>query len=79
MSWVKRARILPKGDVLVACAQAIFEEDLMHMCLSRSSYLYRFVFGRRPHGMHGFPEPWLDRMPLGVFCCLFAGMVVLRP
>lgn len=51
----------------------------MNLHVSRSSDLYRFMFGERPRGMHGFPEPRLDTMSLGVFVCLLVVMAILRP
>ena len=47
--------------------------------LSRSSRLYKFVFGRGWGWLEGFPEPRNGRISLGLFGGLFLVMSFLRP
>lgn len=47
--------------------------------LSRSSWVYRFVFGRYNWRMDGFPEPQSDKISLGLFGGLFLFMLIMRP
>ena len=47
--------------------------------LSRSSRLYKFVFGREEGKLEGFPEPRGDKIPLGLFLGLLVAMLVMRP
>lgn len=46
--------------------------------LSRSSFLYKFVFGQEWR-MDGFPEPRNDRISLGLFLGLVLFMIFMRP
>ncbi|MEX0918000.1 MAG: hypothetical protein WDZ93_02500 [Candidatus Paceibacterota bacterium] len=50
-----------------------------HYTLSRSSRLYKFVFGAEEGQLEGFPEPKNDRISLGLFVALLITMVVMRP
>ncbi len=51
----------------------------MSLSLSRSSELYRFVFGTKSRWfVHGFPEPRSARISSGLFAGLFASMLFIR-
>ena len=47
--------------------------------LSRSSRLYKFVFGKSEWKLEGFPEPRNSRIPLGLFIGLLLAVAVMRP
>lgn len=48
--------------------------------LSRSSWLYKFVFGEHEGWrLNGHPEPQNDRISLGLFVSLFIIMLIMRP
>lgn len=47
--------------------------------LSRSSGLYRFVFGKEEGKLEGFPEPRNNSISSGLFAGLFLAMLILRP
>ena len=48
--------------------------------LSRSSWVYKFVFGeQKGWRLNGHPEPRNDRISLGLFVGLFAFMLIMRP
>ncbi len=48
--------------------------------LSRSSWAYKFVFGKQKEWrLYGHPEPGNDRISLGLFIVLFAVMLFMRP
>ena len=56
------------------------EAQMTNYTLSRSSWAYRFIFGEQKEWrLHGHPEPRNDRISLGLFICLFAFMLIMRP
>lgn len=49
------------------------------LTLSRSSGLYKFVFGKHEKKLEGFPEPRNDRISFGIFLGLLLAMLILKP